>query len=417
MTRLTLVLLITLLAIAPVASVAGVGGGAPPLTPDDAGDDGDAPETTVESTGTVVTIQSNNTTRRLDLTTVDRATYSNPGADLASTVAMTGQELDQGLRFEYLSVRVEQAGSAAQRRAIADAEVDRLNRAISELRDREWAVLQAYGNGEIGERELLHRLAVIHSSASNIATAATRLEEDGADFNADDVRRRAAELQTPIRAQVLDELTGQAEVPFRVHVRGSEQGLVIQALSESRFSRDYYREAIRFDNFEDGPNTFSLNAFLDLLNDRYPYVTTYDADLDETTDGTNVYVNSHDQGDIRLYNDGRTEGVYREYQSLRLSDLPNGDRYTETENGTTVAVQLTPNGGPARVVASDALTDNSVSATVMVDGERVGQTGPGGSLWIVQPSAEYTITVRTPDGIITLPIDRTRTTTNATVSA
>ncbi|WP_440988541.1 DUF7096 domain-containing protein [Haloarchaeobius baliensis] len=414
MTRLTLALLLTLLAIAPFASVAGVGDAASPLAPDDGGD---APVTTAEQTGTVVTIQANNTTRRLELASADRTNYSTPGMDLASTAAVAGQRLDQGLRFEYLSVRVEQVGSAERRQAIADAEVARLNQAITELRDREWAVLREYGDGEISERELLHRLAVIHSSAENIESAATRLEEDGADFNADDLRRRAAELQTPIREQVGDTVTGSAATSFRVHVRGSEEGLVLQALSESRFSRDYYREAVRFDNHQDGPNTFSLNEFLDLLTTRYPYATTFDADLDETTDGTNVYVNSHDQGDIRLYNDGRTEGVYREYQSLRLSDLPRGGTETVTENGTTVAVQLTPNGGPAKVVTTNALTGNTVSASVLVDGERVGQTGSGGSLWILQPSPGYTVTVQTPDGTISLDVEREGTTTNTTASA
>ncbi|MFC4406842.1 DUF7096 domain-containing protein [Haloarchaeobius iranensis] len=412
MTRLTLALLLTLLAIAPVASVAGVGGTATPLA---AGQGGDAPAATTERSGTVVTIQANNTTRRLDITAAGRSNYSTPGMDLASTVAVTGQRIDQGLRFEYLSVRVERAGSAARRRAIADAEVERLNQAISELRDREWAVLLAYGNGEISERELLHRLAVIHSSASTIGAAATQLEEDGADFNADDLRRRAGELQTPIRAQVSEALSGQADTPVRVHVRGSEAGLVLQALSESRFSRDYYREAIRFDNYEEGANTYSLNEFLDLLNSRYPYATTFDADLDETTDGTNVYVNSHDQGDIRLYNDGRTEAIYREYQSLRLSDLPRGGVETVTENGTTVSMQLTPNGGPAKLVATNALTGDAVPAEVYVDGELVGQTGGGGSIWILQPSDEYTVTVETPDGTVVL--QRPASTTNATVAA
>jgi len=414
MTRLTLALLLTLLAIAPVASVAGVGGTAAPLASDDGGG---APVTTAERTDTVVTIQANNTTRRLELASVDRTNYSTPGMDFASTAAVAGQQLDQGLRFQYLSVRVGQVGSAAQRRAIADAEVARLNQAITELRNREWEVLLAYGDGEISERELLHRLAVIHSRAANIEAAATRLEEDGADFNADDLRRRAAELQTPIREQVGDTLTGEAAASFRVHVSGSEDGLVLQALSESRFSRDYYREAVQFDNHQEGPNTFSLNEFLDLLTTRYPYATTFDADLDETTDGTNVYVNSHEQGDIRLYNDGRTEGVYREYQSLRLSDLPRGGTVTATENGTTVAVQLTPNGGPAKIVTTNGLTGNTVSAAVLVDGERVGRTGTGGSLWILQPTSEYTVTVQTPDGTVSLDVERERTTTNTTVSA
>ncbi|WP_257300996.1 hypothetical protein [Haloarchaeobius sp. FL176] len=412
MTRLTLALLLTLLAIAPVASVAGVGSTATPLATDRSGD---APATTVESTDTVVTIQANNTTRRLDITAADRSNYSTPGMDLASAVAVTGQEIDQGLHFEYLSVRVEQAGSAEQRRAIANAEVARLDRGLAELREREWAVLLAYGNGEISERELLHRLAVIDRSASNIAAAATQLEEDGAGFNADDLRRRATELQTPIRAQVSEALTGQADAAVRVHVRGSEEGVVMQSLSESRFSRDYYREAIRFDNYEEGPNTLSLNAFLDLLNARYPHATTFDADLDETTDGTNVYVNSHDQGEIRLYNDGRTEAIYREYQSLRLSDLPRGGVETVTENGTTVSLQRTPNGGPAKLVATNALSGDAVSAEVYVDGELVGQTDGGGSLWILQPSDEYTVTVETPDGTVVL--ERSATTTNATVAA
>ena len=189
----------------------------------------------------------------------------------------------------------------------------------------------------------------------------------------------------------------------------------MQSLSESRFSRDYYREAIRFDNYEEGPNTLSLNAFLDLLNARYPYATTFDADLDETTDGTNVYVNSHDQGEIRLYNDGRTEAIYREYQSLRLSDLPRGGIETVTENGTTVSLQLTPNGGPAKLVATNALSGDAVSAQVYVDGEPVGRTDGGGSLWILQPSDEYTVTVETPDGTVVL--ERSATTTNATVAA
>lgn len=404
MTRLTLALLLALLATAPLAAVAGVGG-APPLASHESVTSPGS--TAADRTGTDATMQSNNTTRRLGLDTVGRANYTTPGMDFASSVAVAGQQLDEGLRFEYLSVRTEQAGSAAQRRAIAEAEVARLNRSIVELRDREWSVLQAYGNGDISERELLHRLAVIHSEASQLEETINQLEDDGAEIDADRWVLRVEEYQTPLRARVLAALSDTADSSVHVHVSGSSQGVVLQSLSESRFSRDYYREAVRFDNYRTGPGDFSLNQFLDLINQRYPYVTAADDQrppLEGTTEGIGIYEKSHDQGTIRLYNDGSTPAVYREYQSLRLSDLPIGRVHTVSQNGTTVTLHETPNGGPVKVTTTNALTDNPRVAQVYVDGERVGRTGSGGSLWIVQPSDGFVVTVRTAGGVINVSV-------------
>lgn len=401
MKRFTVALLLVLLAASPLASVAGVGGSAPPL----AADGTDA--STADRRGTTDSLSANNTTRRLGLDAVERSDYTEPGMDLASTVAVTGQQLDRGLGFEYLSVRTERVGSAEQRRAIADAEVERLNRSINELRDREWGAFRAYGNGEIGERELLHRLAVIHSNAAQLERAIAQLEADGADFPASRWTLRVEEYQTPIRSQVLDAVSGSVDSSVRVHVAGSSQGVVLQSLSESRFSRDYYREAVRFDNFEQGSNGFDLNDFLDLINERYPFVTEDNSErppLEGTSEGIGIYQKNHDQGSIRLYNDGRTEGVYREYQSLRLTELPAGTVHSRTSNGTTVSVRETPNGGPARVVATNALDGDPVTVQLSVDGQPVGRTDGSGTLWILQPSEAYTVSARTPEGIINVSV-------------
>lgn len=410
MTRVTLALLLALLAVAPLASVAGVGG-TPALAPADGGAAGNA-SATVDRSGATVTIQANNTTRRLGLDSVDRANYSSPGLGLGSTVSVTGQEIDQGLRFEYLSVRTEQVDTAAQRRIIAEVTIARIRDSVGDLREREWAALQAYGNGEITEQELLHRLAVIHSAAEQLEAAAVRLDEEGADIRLDEFRLQAQELQTPLREQILLAATGEADNPVRVHVSGSDQGVVLQSLSESRFSRNYYREAVRFDNYEQGEQTLELGDFVDVIEADYPFIDPTE-EVEGTLLGTAVYETSHEQGTVRLYNDGRTRAVYREYQSLRLSDLPRARSYSATANGTTVSVQTTPNGGPAKVVATNALTGNTISADVYIDGELVGQTG--GGLWVLTPSDTYTVTVRTPEGSVSVAID-TSGATNGSVA-
>ncbi|WP_435347997.1 DUF7096 domain-containing protein [Haloarchaeobius sp. HRN-SO-5] len=396
MSRLTLLVLMALLTASPAASVAGTGVDAPPSDP-----------STVEaaSTQAVDAAVANNTTRRLRLDSVGRQNYSQPGMDFGSTVAMTGQRLEHGFNFEHLSVQVQQAASPQAQQALVDSEVDQIRRGIDDMRSRERDAILAYGNGEITDEQLARRLAMVHARAVHLDEAISRIE-NGYGVELGTLHRRTNEYRTPIRSQVLDAIEGDREDPVMVHVAGSGQGVVLQSISESQFDSQYYREAVRIDNFDTDPSDgFNSSSFLAFVSEQYPFIETENGGtLRPTGTGNWFYDKTSDWGSIRVYADGSTQSVYREYQTLRMSDLPTSTVHNETGNATTVSLSETANDGPAQLVVTDALTGDPVTASVYVDGELVGRTDGAGSLWILQPAGEYEVSVRTQDGPVNVSV-------------
>ena len=396
MSRLTLLVLIVLLTASPMTSVAGAGAAASP-----------SDSTSVDATTQVAASpsESDNTTRRLRLDAVERRNYSQPTMDFGSTVALTGDQLERGLHFEYLSVRIERASSPQAREALVDAEVEQIQRHIEGLRDQERAAIAAYGSGEISAEQLLRRMGMVHARAEQLDGAITDIEtEFGLELGT--LHRRTDEYRTPIRNQILAAIEGSRETPLLVHVSGSQQGIVLQSLSESRFTNDYYREGIRLDNYDQDPtDQFNSSSFLEFVGDEYPFIETENGGTFRATgDGSWFYDKSHDQGSIRVYADGSTQAVYREYQSIRVNDLPVETVQNQTDDGTTVTVRRTPNGGPTEVVVSNASSGAPQTTRVYVDGELVGRTAGTGSLWILEPADAYEISVTAQNGPVNVSV-------------
>jgi hypothetical protein len=114
---------------------------------------------------------------------------------------------------------------------------------------------------------------------------------------------------------------------------------------------------------------------------------------------------THEQGQIWSYLSGATREVFHERQTKRPELVPVTDRATNQTADRRLAVATTSPTGPLNVTLADPLTGDPVDAPVLVDGHRVGTTGPDGQLWTVQPEGRFRVTavgatnltVRTPN--------------------
>jgi hypothetical protein len=109
-------------------------------------------------------------------------------------------------------------------------------------------------------------------------------------------------------------------------------------------------------------------------------------------------------GDLITYVDGGTTEVFREVQYLSVDDVPTAIPRTNTSDGLVLQVNRTYAGGPLEVSVRDSETNASVSATVYVDGKRVGHTGADGRLWTVTPRDPFVVEATTGDRSVEVPI-------------
>ncbi|WP_267641075.1 DUF7096 domain-containing protein [Haloarchaeobius amylolyticus] len=395
MRRLTCVALVAFLVLSPVGTMASAP--APAASPSP------APDTTTVVTESFV---SNETTRRLELDTVERQGYDSPGLDFGAAVSVNRETVDSGYELQLLSVRLAAASSDAEREALVETAIAEMESRVDTLERQERQAIEAYGTGELSKAQLLKQLAFVGHRAEQTKETIRRLERSTG-ISLGYVTRQANEYSSPARLALYQRMFDGGSEQVAVQVRGSQSGVVLQMLVEAGPDTEYYREAVRLDHLDpDSAEGFANRSeFFEYIENRYPYVRqSSGATIWEFKRGSWFYESPLDQGSIRIYVDGSQQNVYREYQRLTVSSLPESNSFNATDYGVEVVINETANGGPARIQVQNVLTDDPVAAPVTVGDTTIGQTDEDGVLWYAQPKGTYEVTVELPQGPINVTV-------------
>lgn len=332
--------------------------------------------------------------------------------DASATLAADASGLASRYDEHRLDVRLERAGSDAERRAIVREETNELERAIVQLRERERDAYRAYHAGEIDERGLAVELAAVHSNAVDLQRSVSSLSdhvgsvagiERGSEFEAMMIETET--MQGPVRERIDGALRGELD-STRVHVEADASGVVLATVEDGYFYREAYRTDARDPAAE--PRLHSLGESEERIAELYPEVFPAARwSIREVGSGTYQGVGTYAEGTITVYLDHATTDVYREYLELRLDGVETASLENETEDGARLSVEGTAPGGPAVVSLTNADTDAPLSGVVSVDGQRLGSTDDEGELWLVLPHEPTTITVSVGSTTIELTVDGT----------
>lgn len=421
-----------LLALSPVAALPTTGG---PADGSAATLVRDAPATTnATDTTTPPVTDRNGSTSYLTLPSgdVQTSTVATVGLDVGASVAMD----DAALRGRYERIRLVEAFQSAdtveERRAVLARALERLDERITTLEERERRVLFRYNRDAIGPQTYLRELAAVDAGADALSPAVQQLYQytqsvDDPPVGAADVaalKARLVGLNGPVRERVEDAMRGET-TSQRVYVSTSDSGVVLAAVVGNEFDRQYVREAYFPDEraagapdqfFRDGQ--YQLEDAQDRARELYPWA--FDNQLAFSVgsrtgapflylDGVYSVTVDHRQGtarsgDLITYLDGGTTEVFREIQYLSLDDVPTADPQTNSSDGLLVQVNRTYAGGPLEIRVRDAETNDPVGATVSIDGEQVGETGPDGRLWTLTPRDPFEVNATARNTTVSVPI-------------
>lgn len=319
------------------------------------------------------------------------------GVDVGATLADDADRLDARYDDHHVDVRIENADSEAQQRAIVREEEERLAESIAQLRERERTAYTEYYEGERSEHELLVELAVVHTNAAVLAESVSRLEESADEVpgvslgsEIEEMEVETLTMQGPVRERVAEMLRGESD-PARVHVETDGNGVVLGVVDGDRFRREAYRADHRDPDAE--PQYTTLGQSENRIAELYPSIFS-EARWSYSEVGTDTHrgIGNHAEGTLTVYLDAATGEVYRELQTLRLGGTDTVTAGSETENGVELTVSRTVPGGPAKATVTDAETGDPLSGEVELNDRVVGQSEDG-EVWFVAPRDSMVVTV------------------------
>lgn len=363
-----------------------------------------------------------NTTNRLGLDGEVRNEYAEYDPALETALASTDDKLGIDYEQHALIEREFNGATPAEREAMIEDAHARLNERTAALEQREQEVVRAHANGERTDAELLQTLMRNTDEATALADAFAELDE-----RADAIPGYS--LPTPLLAEqtVLDfhrtpirenlaaaeEFSG-VESEYQVQIRTTQSGYSLSMIDGST----YLVETTRFDYRDtDAPDQFanlSSSETHDRATEFYSWASEHGSSHFQDNSAEQLYWTriDPDPGYVEMYLDGGTGEVHREVQSLALSDLPVTDQQNWSDDGVAVSLNETPAGGPVEVTVADAMTEEPETATILVDGVEVGETGDDGSVWFVPPTSEYELTVETSSATLNTAVASEDSVTN-----
>lgn len=319
------------------------------------------------------------------------------GVDVGATLADDADRLDARYDDHRVDVRIENADSEAQQRAIVREEEERLAESIAQLRERERAAYTEYYEGERSEHELLVELAVVHTNAVVLAESVSRLEESADEVpgvslgsELEELEVETLTMQGPVRERVAEMLRGESD-PTRVHIETDGNGVVLGVVDGDRFHREVYRADHRDPGAE--PQYASLGQSEDRIAELYPSIFP-EARWSYSEVGTDTHrgIGNHAEGSLTVYLDTGTGEVYRELQTLHLDGIDTVTAGNETTDGVELTVSRTVPGGPAKATVTDAETGDPLSGEVKLNDRVVGESEDG-EVWFVAPRDSMVVTV------------------------
>lgn len=373
-----------------------------------------------EPAATAPIVQEPDTTARLVLPD-DARTASRFATVRIDVGGATAVETAQ-LHGRYRTVRLREAFAAAEteaaQRAVVESAAADIAARIDELEQRQADALAAYTAGELSAEALVRELAVIHAGAESLDATVRQLytfdRAAGKPVSESEVARLKARL-VPLQGPVRDRLTasmGSGGPPERVHVTAAENGVILSTVVESDFSTQYLREAYYADGFDDrfADRPISFDEFQSRIESRYTWVFEQNPPIDTVLTSEPFYVRAgvygiainHPHGtvserDLVVFYDAGTDEVFYEIQRKDVTTVPTEPLASNTNGDLRLELRSTHPGGPLRVDVTNTATGEPVAATVLVNGDPVGETREG-RLWTVAPTGTVVVTAETPDG-------------------
>lgn len=337
---------------------------------------------------------------------VERGDHGQSSLDVGAAVNMDVERL----RGQYESHAFDAAyanSSRDQQTARLRAEVDRLEKRIEELEERQQSAIRSYNAGRLSTDRFVQELATVDVAARQVDRQFQRIQNQPAVVVPGDLETRMTELETrliplrsPVRHRTGAAMRGeQPAVP--VYALTSRRGLVLSTMDRGQFFREATLPANRDvggeDNFLTDDDPTGVNTANDRARQLYPW--TYANSPPSIERKASVYSVSldHPHGTLDTYLDGATRDVFHEVQVLQADRLPSRSG-VNTTSSVMLRVNRTYGTGPMKVTTLDPATRQPMDAVVVVNGERVGRTGEDGRVWTITPYRAVRLEIRVAAG-------------------
>lgn len=363
--------------------------------------------------GQVSPVTVEETTNRLPLSAPVENRYADRGPDLGASISGT----DHALRIDHsqyaLVDREFDDASDEERAELLEDAHGALQDHVSELDDREREAVREHESGERSDGELVETLLGNYFEATELLEVLDRLDDradsvPGYSLSSSEVRedRRAIEAhRTPVKsdiAAIAEEFDTTDRFEFLIQT--SQDGYRLSTIE----GQTYAIETTRFDNYDpDAPDQFTdqNRTGFDHAQELYPWAAAQGSP-DYTQAGTIHDVRfTDDEFDVRVFIDGGTGEVHREYQQLSIDSLPIMETWSTEDDALDLSVNATPADGPVEVTVTDATTGEPEQATISVDDHELGETDQDGTRWLVPPMGEYELTAETETGSVSTTVD------------
>ena len=363
--------------------------------------------------GQVSPVAVDETTNRLPLSDPVEHDYATRGPDLGASLAGTDDELRiDHSQYVLVDREFDEADDGERAEMLEDAH-DALQDHIRELDERERDAVREHATGERSDGELVETVLGNYYEATKLLDVLNHLDD-----RADEVPgyslswsqvvedRRAIEAhQSPVKSNIAAAAEEfDATDRFEFLIQTSQDGYRLSTIE----GQTYAIETTRFDNYDpDAPDQFTdqNRTGFDHAQELYPWAAAQGSP-DYTQAGTIHDVRfTDDEFDVRVFIDGGTGEVHREYQQLSIDSLPIMETWSTEDDALDLSVNATPADGPVEVTVTDATTGEPEQATISVDDHELGETDQDGTRWLVPPMGEYELTAETETGSVSTTVD------------
>ncbi|REA02053.1 hypothetical protein DEQ92_14210 [Haloferax sp. Atlit-6N] len=356
-------------------------------------------------------VQSNDTIRVLDLPARQEISSSitTHHVDLGPSLGFSSSAVGAEVKTRAIINRINSTSDVSTRKQYILGEMTKIEQRVIVLQGAQQEAIVAHNEGDLSARELLIRFTEINAEAhaleqrrqalsdaadrtEDFSLGATRLASIKSDLNT---------LTSPVREHAQAVLTGRAD-PSQFSIRTSQSAIVMTTIANQTYLREAYRLDLRARD-ANGLTANEVEGLLMLVGENYPSLLengTVDTNADIIGAGSSYVVNvNHDRGELAAYVDTGSRKVFKETQRRPLETITYPQRVTRVKDGLQLTVFRSYPGGPVRIQLNESDTETPVDANVTVgvatgrESQYLGRTGADGTLWMLSPSAGYTITV------------------------
>lgn len=333
------------------------------------------------------------------------------GAALAMEYRESRTELDlHVLEHEFTATESTTPSSLAE---TASAVEERAH----ELEAREQETRTEFLSDQITTNQYLREVSFIASEAKLLEAFIADLEPLVEE--AEDQDRTSSQLATangvvkglsgPIRDRLVNQHRGGIS-PNQVFVSVEQSGVLFASIRGDEFDRELYRAGDRSNGRD---SDVGLIEAVSQFQDEYPGVAQAESGMDIGSVGSSdraiiTFRVQVPEGEMMLFYEQSTEKFYYESSNWALDRVELDPGTLIVEEDIRIEVNESFVGGPLRIVTRDNETREIVPATVQIGDSQVARTGSDGIAWGIVPAGDYSVTVETETGDVTVTIPSSR---------